>query len=115
MCAAILCGGMLLSSCDSEETMRSNLVGTWEEKNDLNTYTLTLKEDNSFTFQTSKADNYRGDGFYDYPFSNHTRRIQLKYTKSGFSYVFHIDHLTGSKLEMYNVQDPHFHFKFTKK
>lgn len=57
---------MVVTSCQkSEEEMKSDLIGTWTESNNLFTDILKINENGSFSFRCHIAA-YNGEGHYRY-------------------------------------------------
>lgn len=67
---AVFCCLMIttvFTSCEkSEEEMKSDLIGTWTESNNLFTDILVIKENGSFSFQCQSTPAYNGEGHYRY-------------------------------------------------
>ena len=121
LCVVVLCMVMSLSSCESEDEMRSKLIGTWTEKNDLFTDELTLDEEGYFQF-TSHVTRYTGSGQYVYMYRENTSGsvgkgkvvniLTLNYRTKAESMTLDIKKLTNSTLQMTDRFGNTF--KFTK-
>ena len=100
--AAVLCCAMtimMLHSCSkSEEELKSELVGTWTEQNNLFTDILTLNEDGLFSFQ-SHISRYNGSGSYVFTKRKSVGYITLNYNNKE-PQVLEVRKLEGSTLEL---------------
>lgn len=116
---AVLCCTMtmnVLTSCISKDEIKSKLIGTWTEQNDLFTNVLTLDEEAHFTFQTHITE-LSGSGSYIYEYYDNgdkmvvaSKRLILIYSgKARQSLQVH--KLTGSTLQMSDSYGHTFHFK----
>ena len=125
--AAVLCclaTIVLFPTCSKKDIeFKSDLVGTWTEKNTLFTDILTMKEDGTFSFQ-SHMPVYNGTGYYrneyithEDPFSNKgvldnansVRTLILDYAGKGTE-LLEIRKITSSRLDMEDRYGNAFHF-----
>ena len=112
--AAVFCctmAMMVFNACQSEEEMRSELVGTWTEKNDLFTDVLKLDEDGNFTFQ-SHIPLYSGTGSYILVRKRNgaAGRLTLNYLSKDSQFLV-IQKLNSSTLELSDNYGNFFYFK----
>ena len=112
--AAVLCCAitmMVFNSCSKdEEEMKSELVGTWTEQNDLFTDVLILNEDDLFSFQ-SHIPNYNGSGNYAFEKKGTVTGLLILNYNNKEPRKLEILKLNGSTLEMSDRYGNTFHFR----